>query len=184
MNTPKAKQRVKAGTSKAAAEARKNLFVEAYIGNGNNATRAAIAAGYAPTSAEQAGMRLKKDVRVTAAIAGATEAAAKIAGLDVARTLRELARLAYADPGRLYAADGTLIPIRELDEEVRATIASVEVEHRAKDGGGEVPTTVKVKVWDKNAALEKAMKSHGLYESDNRQKPPTVVVVAGLDADL
>jgi hypothetical protein len=29
---------------------------------------------------------------------------------------------------------------------------------------------IKVKLWDKNAALEKALKHLGLYERDNRQK--------------
>lgn len=50
----------------------------------------------------------------------------------------------------------------ELGEEVAATVATFDV---GPDG------TVKYRFWDKNAALEKAMKHLGLYERDNGQQP-------------
>jgi hypothetical protein len=34
----------------------------------------------------------------------------------------------------------------------------------------------KIKLWDKNAALEKLMKHLGLYETDNRQKAPNIAI--------
>jgi phage terminase small subunit len=168
----KALKRVKAGTSKAAAEARKDLFIAAYISNGCNATQAARSVGFAPKAAEQAGMRLKRDVRVRAAIAAATERAAKIAGLEVARTLREVARVAYSDPRKLFDKEGELLPVPDLDDDTAATVASIE-QLEEYEGTGEsrklVGYTKKLKIWDKNAALEKAMKFHGLYERDNAQ---------------
>lgn len=97
--------------------------------------------------------------------------AGKIAGLDVTRTLREIARLAYSDPRRFYNPDGSLKLIHDLDDDTAATIASVEVDVLKEDGKA-VGETVKVKQWDKNAALEKAMKFHGLYERDNAQRNP------------
>lgn len=63
-----AKKRVKAGTSKAAAAARRALFVEAYCTNGRNATQAAKTAGFSPKSAERQGLRLTSDVRVSTAV--------------------------------------------------------------------------------------------------------------------
>lgn len=162
-------KRVKAGTSKAAAAARKVAFAHAYIANGGNATDAAKTAGCPPAGAHVAGARLLKDVKVQEIISAATQKAAAIAGLTVERTLREVARLAYSDPRKLRRPDGSFIPMHELDDDTAATIAGVEVDEIKADGAV-IGHTVKVKTWDKNSALEKAMKYHGLYERDNEQK--------------
>ncbi|OFW00164.1 MAG: hypothetical protein A3G20_05110 [Acidobacteria bacterium RIFCSPLOWO2_12_FULL_59_11] len=116
-----------------------------------------------------------KDVNVQALIAEATEKAAKIAGLSVERTLREIARVAYSDPRKLYRPDGLLIPVTELDDDTAATVASVEVDEIKAGEAGVIGHTVKIKHWDKNAALEKAMKYHGLYEKDNKQQGDTAI---------
>lgn len=182
--------RAKAGTSKAAAAARKVAFAHAYITNGKNGKQAAIAAGFSPRSAETRASELVRDRDVAAIIAEATKRAAAESGLTVERTLREVARLAYADPRKLYDEDGNLIPIHLLDDDTAATIASVEVVEMAGgakvggDAGVEhvVMHTKKVKTWDKNAALEKAMKYHGLYEADNKQKPPMLPPVLNIVA--
>ena len=186
--------KVKAGTSKKAAAKRKLLFAYAYIANGNNGTKAAIEAGFSPKSAHVAASQLLKDPKVQQLISDATAEAAKIAGLSVERTLREIARLAYSDPRKFFApvfdAEGKpvlneqklplmrLLEPWEMDSDTAATIASVEVDE-TKVEGFVVGHTVKVKHWDKNSALEKAMKYHGLYEADNRQKPP--LIGAGTD---
>jgi len=154
-------KRVKAGTSKGAAAARKVAFAHAYIVNGMNGDAAAVTAGFSPKTAGQQASRLLKDVKVQALIAEATEKAAKIAGLNVERTLREIARVAYSDPRKLYRPDGSLMPVTELDDDTAATVASFEVEEIKADGGV-IGRTRKVKHWDKNSALEKAMRYHGL----------------------
>jgi hypothetical protein len=41
---------------------------------------------------------------------------------------REIARVAYADPRRLFRAEGTLVPIVELDEDAAGMIAAIEVD--------------------------------------------------------
>jgi len=46
-----------------------------------------------------------------------------------------VARVAYADPRRLFDADGKPIPLHELPEEVAATIASYEVSPNGRDEG-------------------------------------------------
>lgn len=164
-------KRAKAGTSKEAAAARKALFVEAYIANGGNATQAAIAAGYSAKTAGSMGSQLLKDIKVSEEIAKSAKALANKYELTAERTIREIARLAYSDPRRFYNADGSIKAIHELDDDTAATIASVEVDVLRLDGT-RVGETVKVKQWDKNAALEKAMKFHGLYEKDNAQRNP------------
>lgn len=168
--------KVKAGTSKAAAIGRKKAFVESYIANGGNATAAAVTAGFSAKTARQQGARLLSDVAIKAKIASRAEKVANKYELTTERTLREIARLAYSDPRRFYHPNGALKSIHELDDDTAATIASVEVDVLKEDGKA-VGETVKVKQWDKNAALEKAMKFHGLYEKDNAQQQPVEIVI-------
>jgi len=162
------KKRVKAGTSKSAALQRKILFAHAYIVNGNNKTEAAITAGLSKKTAVSAGHRMSMDVEVQRIITQATEKAATKSGLSVERTLLEVARLAYSDPRKFYDAAGALIPVHQLDDDAAACIASIEVDEIGT-GGNVIGHTKKIKHWDKNAALEKAMKYHGLYKEDNKQ---------------
>lgn len=168
------RKKAKAGGA-SSAKARKALFVDAYLANGGNATQAAITAGYSEKTAKQQGSRLLTSVDIREAIAKRTQVVAEKVGLSVERTLQELARLAYADPRKLYKEDGSLKAIHELDDDAAATIASVEVDEIGMEGVV-IGHTKKLKQWDKNAALEKAMKYHGLYEKDNEQKPPTVLM--------
>lgn len=168
---------VKAGTSKQAAADRKNLFIEAYCANGGNATQAAITAGYSAKTADQQGSRLLKDVKVSAEIAERAQSVARIVGLTTERTLQEVARLAYSDVRKLFKADGTLKPIHELTDDEAAAVASVEIDD-ITIGQVKVGSTTKIKHWDKNSALEKAMKHHGLYEKDNEQQPAALLLLA------
>jgi phage terminase small subunit len=179
-------KRPKAGTSKAAAADRRRLFVLAYIANGHNGTQAAIAAGFSEKTARSQGQRLLTDVDVQNLLAGHSRDVAAIVGLDTERTLREVARLAYNDPRQFFAADGTLKPIEEWTEDMGAAVASLEVDELFAGTGEDrkaVGHTKKLKFWDKNAALEKAMKHHGLYERDNGRQGQSyslqVVVVGG-----
>jgi phage terminase small subunit len=172
----KAKTRAKAGQNKASTEQRRKLFIEAYLSNGENATQAALAAGFSPISAASQGSRLLKNAKVRQELDSRRAAIVEKVGLSTERTLREVARLAYADPRNFYKADGTIKSIHELDDDTAATIASVEVDELTVDGKV-IGLTKKIKHWDKNAALEKAMKFHGLYEKDNGQTAPQVRIV-------
>lgn len=173
------KRRVKAGASKGEAAAKRDLFVKAFIANGGNATQAAITAGYSKKTARSAASRMLTHVDVASAIDAQRKASSEAAGLTVERTLREVARLAYFDPRKLYDATGNLKPVHELDDDTAAALAGVEVVEMAGAAaiGGDAGIqhvamhTKKIKYWDKNSALEKAMKHFGLYEKDNEQRP-------------
>ena len=182
---PAPRKRAKAGTSKAEAAHKKILFAKAYLANGGNKTQAAVTAGYKPgRGAEKAGQRLSQDVVVQALIKEGHQKAAAIAGLTVERTLLELARMAYSDPRKLKTKDGAWIPLEELDDDTAAALASLDEEQVTKviEVNGKEKTVAefnrKVKLWDKNSALEKAMKYHKLYADT---PPPasvgTVIVV-------
>jgi phage terminase small subunit len=184
-------KRVKAGTSRAQAAERRKLFVEAFVTNGGNATQAAITAGFSPKSAERQGLRLTSDVRVSTVIKErqktALVAAQEETGLTVAGTLRELHSLVHADlRGAFDKKTGALLPPHEWPDSVARAMASVKVVEMAgglkidgQDGVSHVPMyTKEVKLWDKNAAIEKAMKHLGLFERDNSQKPPAALIHA------
>lgn len=140
-------------------------FVEEYIVD-FNATQAAIRAGYSQKTAQEIGSENLSKPIIAEAIAKLTKQLTKITGLTVERTLQEVARLAYADPRKLYDKDGNFIPVHLMDDDTAATVAGIEVEEEYT-GKGEARTLAghlrKVKTHDKNAALEKAMKYHGLY---------------------
>jgi phage terminase small subunit len=159
------KPRVKPGTSKSAAATRKALFREAYLQNGGNGTDAAITAGFSPRSAAQQATRMLKDAKLSAEINArkllSVRAAEAITDLSIERTVREVARIAYFDPRRLFGPDGKLKAVAELDDDVAAALASIEVD---EDG------VIKIKLCSKDAALDKAMRFHGLYAKDNTQR--------------
>lgn len=154
------KKAAKAGTSKAAADHRRRLFVDAYIANGGNGTQAALDAGFSEKTATAQASRLLRHVKVQQEITRRRAELEQQSGLTAERVLREIARIVYFDPRELFREDGSLKPTSEWTDDQAAAIASIEI----SDG------KTRVKAWDKNAALEKAMKHLGLYEKDNQQK--------------
>jgi len=94
------------------------------------------------------------------------------------RVLLEASRLATFDPRKLFREDGSPKPINELDDDTAAALAGLDVLEEFEgsgDGRVFVGYTKKYKVADKNSALEKLFKHHGLYERDNAQKTDPLV---------
>jgi phage terminase small subunit len=168
------------GSGKVATAGRRSVFIAAYIANGQNATQAAISAGYSPKTAYSQGQRLLKVVDVSRQLAEAAKKVGEVAGLNAERTLTETARLSALDPARLFRADGTTLKnIPEMDVETRAAIASFEVDEIIVDGNV-VGHTKKVKFWDKNRALDMSLRHLGLYERDNAQRGDSLVLQVAL----
>lgn len=176
-------KRPKAGGSKESVAAREARFIEAYITHDGNGKAAGIAAGFSPKTADQQASRLLKKVNVRDEIARRRAEALRIAqeetGLNVAEVLLELRSLIRSDLRQCFNPEtGALLQPHEWPDDVARAMASVKVVEMAgsmKIGGPEgcehVPMyTKEVKLWDKNAAIEKAMKHLGLYEQDNKQK--------------
>lgn len=158
----------RAGNSKGATAERRKAFIQAYLGNGHNATQAAIRAGYSAKTAYSSGQRLLRSVEVSQELAVAAKELAKLTGLDAARTLKEVNRISMSDVRKIFREDGSVKSVAEMDDDTGAAIASVEVEE-IEDESGVIKRITKVKFWDKNAALDKAMRHLGLFEKDNSQ---------------
>lgn len=167
-------KRVKAGTSREAAVLRRKLFVEAYIANGGNATDAAKRAGYSEKTAYRTGADLLKEPQVQEAIASRAEKVAKKYELTTELAARSIVQELTFDPAKLYRDDGSLKDITELDEDTRMALTSVDFEHI---GDKDSPATVrKIKWASRHQAREQLMKHLGMFEKDNEQKTPTVIL--------
>lgn len=93
---------------------------------------------------------------------------AEKAGLKAASVLEEVRRIAHSDIAGIMTADGKVKLPHELDPVTRAAVASFKIDEYGR---------IEYKFWDKNTALEKAMKHLGLYEADNQQQPTTVTKI-------
>lgn len=121
----------------------------------------------------EAASRLRRNSKVAARIEELCAPALAKSALSVERTLQEVARVAYFDPRKLYREDGQLKRPDEWDDDTAAAVGSIEVLEEFTGKGAERELsgyTKKLKIWDKNAALDKAMKHLGLYEKDNSQR--------------
>lgn len=128
-------------------------FVQEYLID-LDATKAATRAGYSARTAKQQGHVLLQKPHVQAAVKAATDARSERTGITADRVLQELARLGFSDLRRAFDEKGNLKRPEEWDDDTAAAIASVEVVTRSI-GDGEVEQVHKIKVWDKNSALEK-----------------------------
>lgn len=190
-SAPKTKKRVKAGQNGAAAAQRRSLFIEAYLSNGENASQAAIAAGFSPKTAGQQGSRLLKNVKVQQELNSRRTKVLEKFQLTTENVLQSVAQALFFDPRKLFDDKGLLKPITELDDDTAQALAGIDITEEYGNapvdeelepqphGGGlrrahgkrvQTGYTAKLKWLDKNAARDQAAKMLGMYGADNRQK--------------
>lgn len=151
---------------------KQEAFAVAYIqtGNATEAYRRAYSAGKMSIAALNVeASRTLSHPKISLRIAALRAPALRKAELTVERTLQEVARVAYFDPRKLFREDGSLKRPDEWDDDTAAVIGSMEFDK-------ETGRASKLKLWDKNAALEKAMKHLGLFEKDNAQQAESLVL--------
>lgn len=155
------------------------LFVAEYLKD-RNGTQAAIRAGYSGKTAYSQAERLLRNAEIQQSIDSFVMKIEQKVGLSMERTLLEVARLAYFDPRKLLDSTGRPRPLQDLDDDTAAAIAGMKVTDKFdkdEDGGpGQMSTITEYKLADKNAALDKAMKHHGLYKRDNEQPAQALAV--------
>jgi phage terminase small subunit len=151
---------------------RRERFAQEYIKD-LNATKAAIRAGYAKTTAHCQGSRLLKNGKVQARIADLKAKVESKIVYDKARVLDEIARIALCDIKDAFTEDGALKPIHEIPENVRRAIGGVQVdEARAAlgDRGEQLVAQVKrVKFWNKHDALVTLAKYFRILEEKSSE---------------
>jgi phage terminase small subunit len=129
------------------------------LAKGKSATEAMQAAGY---SDPRNSTRLTKNDEISARVEEIKGRGALKAEATVERVLKELSRIGFSDLRKAFDASGRLLRPEEWDDDTAAAISSVEVVTR-NIGDGEVEHVHKIKVWDKNSALEKLAKHLGMF---------------------
>lgn len=128
---------------------RVETFAQTYVSNNFNAAKAAAAVGYASATSLLA--RPEVMARIQAIAAQRLEA---LQLTDVAAKV-QLARIATSDIRGVISPGGGLLSPDEWDDATAAAVSSIEVTQRTVGRGdaAEPITVTKVKLWDKNAAL-------------------------------
>ena len=125
-----------------------------------NATQAAIRAGYSAKTAKEQATRLLSNVHVAAAIKANRAARSIRTEITADRVLQGLAAIAFADPRKLFDANGALKPLDQIDDETRAALV-IEVT-QGTDADGNPTFTRKAKFADKLFALDRLARHLGL----------------------
>lgn len=166
---------------------KQEAFSLAYMecGNASKAYRQIYdAKGMLPGSVWTAACMLLQNAKVAQRVRFLKDQASALILMTKADVLAEAMRLASFDIRKLYDDEGAPIPIHQLDPDTAACLAAVDVLEEFKGTGEDrvfVGFTKKYKVADKNAALEKLFKHHGLYELDNSQKvDPILELLKGM----
>lgn len=130
-------------------------FVDAYIANGGDGKRAAMAAGYAENSASVTASKLMGDPRVRMRVeAGRERQHGRVegaTGLEITpeRVLTELAYIGYADPLEAFDAQNNPRSLKDMPEPLRRAISKIKV--RVDPEGAR---TTELTFWEKPKALE------------------------------
>jgi len=138
-------------------------FVKEYLVDLNQ-TAAAVRAGYSEKTASVQAVRLMGLPQVKEAIEAEMAKRSERTEITQDRVLQELARVGFSDIRKLFTEAGSLKRPEEWDDEAAAFVSSIEVVVRKVPGGDEdeVEHIHKVKLWDKNSALEKIARHLGM----------------------
>lgn len=121
-----------------------------------NASAAYVRAGYAEKNANVDASKLLAKLLAKPELAAKAAATKKQqteeAGLRSLDVLRELMSFAFLDVGTAYDDEGKLLPLKEMPEATRRSIASIETTNIGGDEG--VAVLSKVKFHDKPRGLE------------------------------
>lgn len=138
-------------------------FVKEYLID-LNATKAAVRAGFSERTANVQVARLLALPHVKAAIEAEMAKREERTEITQDRVLQELARVGFSDIRKLFTESGHLKRPEDWDDDAAAFVSSIEVVVRKVPGGdeNEVEHVHKVKLWDKNSALEKIARHLGM----------------------
>ena len=134
-------------------------FVEEYLIDLDK-KNAAIRAGYGITHADNTGCNVYQHPAVNAHIQVAIAERRKRTGVNVDTTIREMARIAYANPAKVVADDGSIL--EDASEDDLRAIAGVKIK-TTHNKDGSVSTEREIKFCDKNKALEMLARHQGMF---------------------
>ena len=152
-------------------------FVEEYLID-LNATQAAIRAGYKAKNADVIGGELLRNTCVSEKIAAAIAERSKRTGVNQDRVVRELAKVAFANPKSLIDTSTGLIR-RDASDEDMAAVQQITIKQAEGDKGSSYECGVRM--CDKNRALELLGKHLGMWNDKINLNVSLPVVISGAD---
>ena len=144
--------------------AKEQRFCEEYLID-LNGTQAAIRAGYSEKSAKEIASQNFTKLHIQAYIESKQKELFLQIGISQERILKEYAAIAFADIRKLFDADGRLLPIQQIPDDIAKVLASVEVDELwgfDKEGKVRIGDTKKIKLIDKLGALNSLAKYFGM----------------------
>lgn len=139
--------------------AKQKRFVEEYLVD-LNATQAAIRAGYSQDTARSIGCENLTKPDIQDAINEAVEERSKRVEITQDMVLRELAMIAFVDIRQAFDANGNLLPIKDLPENIARAVAGIDIRKLKtfnggdEDGSRKEEWTHNLKLIDKKGGLE------------------------------
>lgn len=102
---------------------------------------------------------------------------ADAAKIDAVRVLKEVERIAFLDPRKLFNADGSIVPVSKIDDDTAGVIASLVVIE------GENGRTTRIRFCDKLRSLEMLLRHLGMYEKCNHRSSDVIMALAAFIAE-
>lgn len=127
-----------------------------------NATEAAIRAGYSAKTATTIGSALFRQPYTQQWLKEVLSKQEKRTEITADRTLKEIARVAFLDPRKVYREDGTLLPVPQMGDDEAAALSEFEETVLAGDDKSSIRTK-KIKFHSKIQALDQLAKHFKLY---------------------
>ena len=150
------------------------LFCDEYVidRNGTRAYKAAYKNVKKDHTAAELASRMLRNDKVKALIDKKLKKTSTKLEITAERVVLEMARLAFFDPRKLFDESWNLLPLSEIDDDTAACIGGVDIAalKSVKNEDDYQETIKKLKIWDKNASLDKLSKHFGIFEKDNQQK--------------
>lgn len=137
-------------------------FCEEYIVD-LNATQAAIRSGYSKKSARLIGSKNITKVDIQMKIQGLADRRSERTRITADMVLKELARCAFLDPRKLFNEEGDLKRITDLDSDVAAAIAGMDISVVKTQVSDVTTLTSKIRLVDKKGVLELLGKHLALF---------------------
>lgn len=144
---------------------KQKIFVDQYIML-NNATQAALKAGYSEKTARYIAAENLSKPHIQLAIELTRQKLKSEFDLTPEKVIAEYVKLAFLDIRKAFDKDGRLKPLHEMDDATAAAIAGIEVEE-LYEGRGEARERTgrihKIRLSDKKGALDSLGKHLGMF---------------------
>jgi phage terminase small subunit len=141
-----------------------------------NATQAAIRSGYSEKTANVIGAENLSKPYLQAHIAELRAEIQERNNMTIDELVMTLANMSRFDLAECYDKDGKLKSIHDIPKEHRMAIGGIETLEQNFEGV-KIGQVQKLKILDRNAAIDKLMRHLGGYETDNKQKTSKIRVV-------